>query len=229
MKRTARMISALVLAVCLVLSGMLPGVGRTAEAAKVKVTLNRTLYEYKANYGEKLSRKTIQLKAKVKGSSEEVKWKSSDKSVATVSKKGLVRMKGTGSCLITATVGSVSASCRIRVRQQSGSDYYKKKVKNSADTIGRKMKKKYSSSYDVQNAFEEAKNAADKLKSAVNTISAWKKDSNVKTYLKNVINNIKRGQKRAGRANANDSTLMSYQKNAATYLEKLVNRIKEIY
>ena len=46
---------------------------------------------------------------------ENIVWSSSNKSVATVNQSGLVTVVGTGTCTITATCGSKSASCPIMV------------------------------------------------------------------------------------------------------------------
>ncbi len=77
------------------------------------VTLNKT--KTSLYVGEKYT-----LKPTVKPSSasnKNVTWKSSDKSVATVSSKGVVTAKGTGTATITATTqsGSFKASCKVYV------------------------------------------------------------------------------------------------------------------
>lgn len=52
---------------------------------------------------------------KVLGGSGKIKWKSSNKKVATVSKKGVVKGKRSGKCTITATRNGVKMKCRITV------------------------------------------------------------------------------------------------------------------
>lgn len=59
---------------------------------------------------------TGQLKATVKGSSKKPSWKSSDKSVATVSSKGKINAKKAGTVTITAAVSGVKASCTVTVK-----------------------------------------------------------------------------------------------------------------
>lgn len=60
-----------------------------------------------------------QLKATVKGGSgQKVVWKSSNDSVATVSDSGIVFGVAKGSALITATAGSVTASCKVSVYRE---------------------------------------------------------------------------------------------------------------
>lgn len=77
----------------------------TAEAGE-KVALNMkkaTIYN-----GE-----TLQLE--LKGTTEKVTWSSSKKSVATVSKKGLVTAKKAGKTTITAKVGKKKYTCKVTV------------------------------------------------------------------------------------------------------------------
>ena len=54
---------------------------------------------------------------RVKGTKKKVKWSSSKKSIATVSKKGKVRAKKAGKTVITAKVGSKNLKCRITVKK----------------------------------------------------------------------------------------------------------------
>ena len=58
---------------------------------------------------------THQLTATTSPSGGSVVWSSSDTSVATVDQTGLVTVVGNGSCTITATSGTVSASCAVSV------------------------------------------------------------------------------------------------------------------
>lgn len=70
----------------------------------------------------KLNKKNLTLSAgnsytlKVKKAVGKVKWKSSKKSVATVSSKGKVKAKKTGTAKITATVGRKKLTCRVKVK-----------------------------------------------------------------------------------------------------------------
>lgn len=62
---------------------------------------------------------TLQLK--VTGTKGKVKWKSSKKSVATVSSKGRVKAKKKGSATITAKVGKKKYTCKVTVKKPSTS------------------------------------------------------------------------------------------------------------
>ncbi len=74
----------------------------------------------------KISRKKVTLSKgkcytlKMKGTSGKVTWKSSDKKVASVSKKGKVKAKKAGSAKITATVRAKKFTCKVIVRKPSG-------------------------------------------------------------------------------------------------------------
>lgn len=58
---------------------------------------------------------TLQLKATVKGSSSTVKWSTSDKSIATVTKSGKVKGISEGTVTITAKANGVTATCTVNV------------------------------------------------------------------------------------------------------------------
>ncbi|MCR5837516.1 MAG: Ig-like domain-containing protein [Lachnospiraceae bacterium] len=104
MKNSSTKAMAMFLSLAMVAS-MTPGV--TVEAAKAKAKLNKkkaTIYVGK----------TVKLKVKnVKG---KVKWKSSNKKVAKVSKKGLVKGIKPGKATITAKVGKKKYKCKVRVK-----------------------------------------------------------------------------------------------------------------
>ena len=62
--------------------------------------------------------KTVKLKLSGAGS---VKWKSSDKTIATVSKTGKVKAKSEGKCTITAVYDGKSYSCKVTVKSAKSS------------------------------------------------------------------------------------------------------------
>lgn len=80
-----------------------------AEAA-TKYRLNKT--KLKVSIG-----RTARLKVKNSGK-KRVKWKSSNKKIATVSKKGLVKGRKKGKTVITATVGKKKLKCRVTVKKK---------------------------------------------------------------------------------------------------------------
>lgn len=111
MKLTSKLFAALCLclALCLAVPALLPvnlGI-ETAARAEGKVKLNKT----KATLclGE-----TLQLK--LKNADGKVKWSSSSKKVATVSKKGVVTAKKAGKARITATLNGKRYSCFVIVK-----------------------------------------------------------------------------------------------------------------
>lgn len=75
-----------------------------AEAATVKISKTKATLEVDA---------TLQLK--ITGSDSTIKWTSSKKSIATVSKKGLVTAVKAGTAKITASIDSKSYSCEVYV------------------------------------------------------------------------------------------------------------------
>lgn len=55
-------------------------------------------------------------KLTVKGTKKKVKWSSTDKSIATVTKKGVVKAKQIGYCRIKAKVGKKTLKCAVKVK-----------------------------------------------------------------------------------------------------------------
>lgn len=88
-------------------SAVFPGAAgmETVEAATVK--LNKTTLTLST--GQK-------YRLKVTGTSQKVKWKSSDSKIASVGSKGLVTGKSAGRVRITATVGTQTYTCTVTVK-----------------------------------------------------------------------------------------------------------------
>lgn len=85
----------------------------TASAKKVnakKLTLKKKKLSMKV--GDKKT-----LKVTVKPKKATLKWKSSKKKIATVSKKGVVKGKKKGTAKITVTSGKKKATCKVTVKQ----------------------------------------------------------------------------------------------------------------
>lgn len=61
--------------------------------------------------------KTLKVSTSLKG---KVRWKSSNKKVASVSKKGKVKAKKAGTAVITAKIKSRSVKCKITVKKSKG-------------------------------------------------------------------------------------------------------------
>ncbi len=81
-------------------------VGLSGQPAQAKTRLNKT--KLTISVGQKVT-------LKVKGSRKKAKWSSSNKKVATVSRKGKVRAKKAGKTTITAKVGKKKYRCKITV------------------------------------------------------------------------------------------------------------------
>lgn len=79
------------------------------------------LYEVQAKKKPKLNKKQVlvrmgtPVKLKVKNTKKKIKWKTSNKKIATVSKKGVVKGKDAGKCVITAKVGKKKLKCKVSV------------------------------------------------------------------------------------------------------------------
>ena len=97
--------------------------GSTAVSAAAK--LNKT--EVTIEIGER-------QKVKVKGTTKTVKWKSSDKTIATVTKRGNIDAKAKGECIVTATVGKKKLKCKVTVTDSLG-DLLDKEVEHEGVTI----------------------------------------------------------------------------------------------
>lgn len=73
----------------------------------------------------KISKKSLSLTVgssthlKITGTKKKVKWKSSKKSVATVSSKGKVKAKKAGKAVVTATVGKKKLKCKVTVKNKT--------------------------------------------------------------------------------------------------------------
>ena len=125
-RKIGKKIISVLMSTALVVSGVCLQGGDASAAKKVtKVTLNKkraTLY-----VGATSAYSKLKLKATVKAKkAAKVKFKTSNKKIATVSSKGVVKAKKAGKATITATVGKKKATCKITVKKIS------KKVKKVA-------------------------------------------------------------------------------------------------
>ncbi|MBR4144105.1 MAG: Ig-like domain-containing protein [Lachnospiraceae bacterium] len=111
------------LMVLAVAAGVLLIAGETPVSAAAK--LNKT--EVTIEIGER-------KKVKVKGTTKTVKWKSSDKSIATVTKRGNIDAKAKGECIVTATVGKKKLKCKVTVTDTIG-DLLDKEVEHEGVSL----------------------------------------------------------------------------------------------
>ena len=93
-------------------------------------------------YAARISKRTLTLnvgetyRLKVKGTKKKIKWKSSNKAVASVTSKGKVKGKAKGICKITAKVGKKKYTCKVTVTQSVQS------LKFNSDTLNLYVGKK---------------------------------------------------------------------------------------
>lgn len=127
--------------ICLLAAILILMVPGTALQAKIKLSASsKTL-----TVGEKLTLKVKGTKKKVK-----VTWKSSKKSVATVSKKGVVKAKKAGTAKITAKIKGkgikVTRTCKIKVIKKKS---YEKAAKALSNYVVKKGSREEDSKYHL--------------------------------------------------------------------------------
>jgi len=98
-----------VLAIILTLVLSISIIPMTSVSAAKKVKLNKTKATIYVG-------KTVTLK--LKNNKKKIKWSSSNKKVATVTKNGKVKGKKAGKTTITAKVGKKKYRCRVTVRKK---------------------------------------------------------------------------------------------------------------
>ncbi|MBR2674078.1 MAG: Ig-like domain-containing protein [Mogibacterium sp.] len=127
LKNMLKRVSAVFIITALLLSCFSMGAGSTfARAASSKISISPKKLSMEKGDKKKLKVKYKSAKLKKKT----VKWSSSDKSIATVSKKGVVKAKSSGTVTITAKVGKHKAKARVSVKKKDDafidvSDAYK--------------------------------------------------------------------------------------------------------
>lgn len=88
---------------------------------KVKsITLSKKTIDVTVKKDQEITRQ-IQLTAKVlpKSAKQEVKWTSSDETVATVDENGMITVNGFGNCVITASAtdrSGITANCKLNIK-----------------------------------------------------------------------------------------------------------------
>lgn len=106
-KSVSKLVTALLLALAICVTGV---IGNEASVdAKTKVKISNTRITLTVGQSKTL---------KVKGTKKKPKWSSSKKSVATVSKKGKVVAKKAGNATITAKIGKKKYKCKVTVKNK---------------------------------------------------------------------------------------------------------------
>lgn len=118
--RKPKQIIAGIIAIVMILSITQLQLVLTANAANSKVTLNYT--EKTLKVGDEITLKAKVTKKNLK--SKKIIWKSSQKAVATVTQKGIVKAKKEGTTKITAMIkGSKhKATCKVTVKNYTGAN-----------------------------------------------------------------------------------------------------------
>ncbi len=95
-----------------------PTVAPTTESGATKPTKLTVKKKLTIRVGKKKTLKAKLSPMKISKAQAKLTWKSSNKKIATVNKKGVVRAKKKGSCKITVrTVNGKKAVCRVKVRK----------------------------------------------------------------------------------------------------------------
>ena len=87
------------------------------------------IFPVQANAKARISKKSVTLtvgqkaKLKINGTKKKVGWKSKNKSVAAVNKKGKVMAKSPGKTKIIATVGAKKYKCKVIVKKNKNLDF----------------------------------------------------------------------------------------------------------
>ncbi|MDO5548277.1 MAG: GH25 family lysozyme [Eubacteriales bacterium] len=150
--------------------------GSSTAVAATKVTLNVTSVERACN-------RTKQLKATLTPSnaSSTVTWKSSNTAIAKVSSTGKVTAVSPGKATITATAGSVSATCTVTVRPEKVTPVSLKKTTSNYYTLTW-SKAAGASSYYIYRSTTGKSGSYSKIGSATGTSYTDKTAKTGKTY-----------------------------------------------
>ncbi|MGN0291275.1 MAG: CAP domain-containing protein [Lachnospiraceae bacterium] len=100
---------------------------KKAGKSTITATVGKKAYQCKVTVETpKISKKSASvyvnqtITLKVNNTSRKVTWSSKEKSIATVSSKGVVKGKKAGTTTITAKVGSKKYTCKVTVKKKSG-------------------------------------------------------------------------------------------------------------
>lgn len=104
----------------------------TVKASCTGVSLNKSSLSFTSLNATQ----TLTTTLSPNNTTDTVSWKSSDTAIATVSSSGVVKAVGYGSCTITATCGSKTASCTVTVNNPN--PYLVLSAKNSQMVVGEK-------------------------------------------------------------------------------------------
>ena len=195
------------------------------------IELNRSKYNYTVPFNKTtVPKKTFKLKAEVEGSDNPVTWESSDKSVATVSAKGKVTMKGLGTCTITATVDGISASCKVTVKKQTGTAYYKKFLKAHIEEVIDSFADPFTDVVEMREECDEALEEALELKAEINKVRILKKDSQVKKKMNVILTNLRKADDLAwvDGTSVTDLQMAQYRQTVLQYAQELNALIKTL-
>ena len=112
-----RMLAVLLLSLMICAPALCAGASEKSEAGKQSASEQSAALKLNETSLKMTRKRTFQLT--LVGAEGKVRWKSSDPSVASVGKKGRIKAKKAGSCVITAKYEGRSYRCSVRVYQHS--------------------------------------------------------------------------------------------------------------
>ena len=161
------------------------------------------------------------VKLKIKNNKKRVKWKTSNKKIATVSKKGVVKGKDDGNCTITAKVGKKKFKCKVVVAHKVA----KSTSAKTMSAVAKQMMKK--GTYDSANGcYKYPKKFVDKERLFVGLLKYYPKGNYLEfdsiSDSETITTTFKVGDKRTCKFEYKDGT---YSYNVVGIWD--VNRVKD--
>lgn len=179
--------------------------------------------------GKSYSQKLLTASGKTISASK-VTWKSTNKSIATVSTKGVIKAKKEGNVTIKAVYKGKTYKCKCTVKNdvwdqlpkisaavKSGTSYYNKSIQ-------------YLKRWETASSIKAAETAADMFDVAIEECGSYSELSTLKGYLKSVRNSL-RGIVETAKLQSNTAaynTLFSGLSNTLSMLQRVTDEMKNI-
>ena len=192
------------------------------------VYLDQEEYTYVIPYGKTtVPKKAIRLYATMVGISGKVKWSTTDSTVARVSNKGKVVMRGLGTALIYAKVGAYSDSCEINVERQDPMDFYAEDVEPLFNAIDTAFGTAFDSKTQMKASFNEIFKKAMALRTLIKKTRGLKTDASAKNLATKLYTYARKAKLRAAKStvDVDDELMDSYASLIEDYSIDLNDRL----